>query len=352
MVQHTDVILRPRSVRGAVLRDLRHGRARHLLPDDLSLRRIVVHEHHAVRTDVEIARNRGKIDALRLPVCADVHEILRPQHALRMPESCERIRLLIFGIHSQQHADRFLFLQIRLKLPVCLPQRSLLAQLNAIHAVVPDDAAPERVVQVEYQRLLVFPIDRLDDIGDAERQKRNCLHGERVLVETPERVVKPCVQSVGRRQIIDVVEIEVFVRVRIRRKPFVEPVHEAHPPAVIRSIAVSLEPPRRIFKIILNDRAMEPFREFFPHPGKPVRRAVEQGLHILPGHGHLRQLLQVPVRGVNINHVRREAVQRLIAEHSVLIVLGILRLIKLRLNSLPQQKDLHHPDDVVGCRSA
>ena len=65
-----------------------------------------------------------------------------------------------------------------------------------------------------------------------------------------------------------------------------------------------------------------------------------------------RQLLQIPEGGVDIDHIRHKSIQLRISEDRVLIILSVFRLVKNRLNALVQQKQLHHPDDVMGCGAA
>ena len=132
-----------------------------------------------------------------------------------MLQSRHGILLLIFGVDVEHHADFFLRLEILLKLRIDLSHRSFLSDLQILHAVVPHDTAPERIVQIEHQRLFVFAENGLDDIGQIKSKLRNGLHTEGIFVHMPVKRVGPPVQPVGRRHIIDIMNVKTGVLSRI-----------------------------------------------------------------------------------------------------------------------------------------
>ena len=131
---------------------------------------------------------------------------------------------LIFGADIQHNADILLPLQIFLKLRIHLPHGGFLPNLQIFRAVIAHNATPERIIQVQNQRLFVFPVDRLYDIGNIEAQYRNRRQAERILVHMPVKRIRPSVQSIAGRKIRDIIDIKMIVFSCILIKSFIQPV--------------------------------------------------------------------------------------------------------------------------------
>ena len=176
---------------GRFRRHLRHRRARHLRPDDLPFRRVVIHKHHAIRHQIQFLRDLQQVPVLRLPVRLDLDKVIGTQHPRRMVQPRDRIFMIILGSDIQQNAEFFIGFQIFLKRTINLPGGSFMPQYQIFNAVIPHDAAPERIVQIQNKGLLVFPIDGFDDLSHAERKFRNRRHAERILVAVPVKRIRP-----------------------------------------------------------------------------------------------------------------------------------------------------------------
>ena len=141
-----------------------------------------------------------------------------------MLQAGHRILIFIFGIDIEHHADLFLCFEITLKLRIDLSHRSLLSDLQVLYAVIPHDTAPERIVQIQYQRFLILAKDRLDDIGQTVGKRRDGLHTHSILIHMPVKGIRPLVQSIRCRLIVDVVNIESCMFSRILIEFLIEPV--------------------------------------------------------------------------------------------------------------------------------
>ena len=76
-------------------------------------------------------------------------------------------------------------LQIGLEFAVCLRKRCFLSDLNIIRAVVSHDTAPERIVHIEIERLLILPVNRLNHVGQIEGKIGNRGNRHRILKHVP-----------------------------------------------------------------------------------------------------------------------------------------------------------------------
>ena len=133
----------------------------------------------------------------------------------------------------------------------------------------------------------------------------------------------------------------------------VETVDEIGLAVDVRRVAVPVKPGKRVFKVVLHNRTGECGAQPFPHLGKVALRVCQppfDGLRAVVGMREIRR--KVAEGRVHIDHVRRERLQRRIAEHSVLPILGVFGLIENRPDALGQQEQLEHVADVVGRRPA
>ena len=72
-------------------------------------------------------------------------------------------------------------------------------------------------------------------------------------------------------------------------------------------VAAAEQAVKRHFKVILNDGAVELFRNAFPHRRETVYFRVQLFVYLLRGVGHLGPVRHVAIRGVDEHNVRLEA---------------------------------------------
>ena len=214
---------------------------------------VVVGKDEAVHAQVQFRRQGAQILILGVPVGLDRHEIVRPQHAVGVVEPRQRVGLVIFGIDRQDHADAFQRLAVALELGVDLPFRHLGADGQAVHPVVPHDAAPERVVQVQHQRLFVAPVKGFDDVGHAARQRRDSVQAHGILVHVPVERVPPGRQAVVRREVVDVVDVEMLMGGGVGVELLVQAADEVGAPVYVPDIAVAHQPVVGAVEVVLDD---------------------------------------------------------------------------------------------------
>ena len=123
-----------------------------------------------VRRQLSAGRDGSVTRLARGDMAADLrramdYAIIGAQHAVRVVQARQRVGLVVFGVNGQDYADGFQRLAVTLELGKDLPLRHLGSDGKAVHTIVPHDAAPERIVQVEHKRLFVAAVQRLDDIG-------------------------------------------------------------------------------------------------------------------------------------------------------------------------------------------
>ena len=270
-----------------------------------------------------------------------------------MAEAGQRVLRVVFRADRQQHADVLLAFDVTLKFQKRLSVGRFFAQIQPLRAVVADDAAPERVVHIQRQHFFVASENGFDDRGDAVRQRGDGLQRHCVFVHIPHRLVGPAVQPVTGGGIAEVVNEQVRFLCRRKLEARVETVDEIGLAVDVRRVAVPVKPEKRVFKVVLHNRTGECGAQPFPHLGKVALRVYQppfDGLRAVVGMREIRR--KVAEGRVHIDHVRRERLQRRIAEHGVLPILCVFGLIENRPDALGQQEQLQHVADVVGRRPA
>ena len=85
---------------------------------------------------------------LGVPVRFERREIINSQYAVGVRKSLRRYRGIVFGAHREHDSPPLELGGVLLKGRIGLADWCLLADLDVVHAVIADDAAPQSVVQV------------------------------------------------------------------------------------------------------------------------------------------------------------------------------------------------------------
>lgn len=156
------------------LRKLGHGQLRDLAADSVALKRIVVDENDAVHADVQRLADMADVAGLVLPVRHEHDEIVLAEDHLRVfAEGLDGGRMFVFAAYRQQNAAIAEFLEVSLQIGIDLAVFQL-ADADPVHAVVADDAAPERVVKVKDDAFAEMPgkcLHRIENAADDLRQE-------------------------------------------------------------------------------------------------------------------------------------------------------------------------------------
>ena len=344
VIQRFDVVF------GAVQRG--HCYAGHLGGHDGALCRVVIGKNKAIRAEVQLGRDGLEVQVFWLPVGLDGDKIVGAQHAVRVVQARQRVGLVVFGVDSQDNADGFQRLAVALELGVDLAFGHFGADGKAVHAVVADDAAPEGIVQVEHKRFFVAAVQGLNDIGHTVGQRRDSVQAHGIFVHMPEEGVAPGGQAVVSGKIVDIVDIEMFMRCGVGVEFLVQTADEIGAAVGIPDIAVAHESIIRPIKVILDDRAGEFLFQRLPHCLKMGILRVQHGINVGFAVGGGGQGGQVAPVGVDVDDIRVEVVQLGRTEHGVLPVLGVLALVKLCLDAVLQQKQPQLVGHFVGGRTA
>ena len=158
---------------------------------DGALRRIVVNEHEAVKTETELISGFCDIPVLGLPVRLYGYKVGGGENTAGVLKTEESVFLLIFGADCKKYTVVLITLYEALEFLVCLSNGCLWTYLDALLTVIAYDAAPEGVIKVEFDDLVVLAVNGLDYAGKAVRKvgDNSCAHG--ILVEIPCLCVMP-----------------------------------------------------------------------------------------------------------------------------------------------------------------
>ena len=205
---------------------MRDGDFRQRFADQPALDRIVVEKDHGVRAEREGGGNRGDVGRLVVPICLENRDVIfLKQHLGMAAEGQARRCVVVFGRHRQhdaaiaQRQRRPLYLEIGLAGCVALPED------DALDAVVADDAAPHRIVEIEDQASPALAAERADEPRAVLGVERKILAVEREFSEIPLLGRMPIAQSHGFGQTGDVEE-DVLTAANALDQRGVECVHE------------------------------------------------------------------------------------------------------------------------------
>ena len=128
--------------------------------------------------------------------------------------------------------------QIILEFRIGLPQGSFLSDLDIFRAVISDHSTPQRVIQIKVQYLFISAEYRFDDPRQLECRIRNGRNAHSVFIHIPVKWIRPAFQTVIRRFITNIVNIEILMRIRIFIKHLIETLNIIPSSSVIRGISV------------------------------------------------------------------------------------------------------------------
>ena len=330
----------------------RHRNAGHIGLYDRALGGVIVHKHKAVGTKAQLGGSFNQIAVFIFPVGLDGHKILGLQRAVGVFQARHGVFHLIFAVHGQQHTDLLVGFQIVLEFLIHLPQAHLGANGNALYAVIAHNTAPKRVVQIQREGLFVAAVQRFDNIRQAFCQIRNGIQTQRIFVHMPVKTILPLGIAVVTGQIIQIVYIKILVVLRILIQLLVQAADKVGAAAIVADILVAQQAVVGALKVVLNNGAAELFAQLFPHHLKMLILGLQHFLHFLLCAGRGGKLGDIAKARVDIDHIGGKCVQLFAAEHGILPILVIFRLIKLGFDAVVQQKHFQLVHHFVGGRAA
>ena len=128
--------------------------------------------------------------------------------------------------------------QIILEFRISLPQGSFLSDLDIFRTVISDHSTPQRVIQIKVQYLFISAENGFDDPRQLECRIRNGWNTHGVFIHIPVKRIRPALQTVIRRFITNIVNIEILMHIRIFIKHLIEPLNIIPSSSVIRGISV------------------------------------------------------------------------------------------------------------------
>ena len=124
-------------------------------------------------------------------------------------------------------------LNVFLEFGICFARCILLADLDVFGPVIAYDTAPESVVEVEGECLLILAVNGLDDVRKVEGELGDRADAHGILVAVPVGGVCPALDAIAGRHIIYIVDVEGFMCFGIFGEPAVELCDEGEPAAVV-----------------------------------------------------------------------------------------------------------------------
>ena len=200
-----------------------------------------------------------------------------------MVETGKGVFLIVFGINCQNNANGFQRFAITLELGIYLTLGHFGADGNAIDAIVPHNAAPECIVKVKRQDLLIPAIDGFDNIGQAVRKRWDCIQTHCILVHMPIECVTPGCQAIIGRKIINVIDKEILMRRRVGIELLVKPRKKVGAAVRVPDIPVAKQPIIRAVKVVLDDRAVKLISQGLPHGGKTIVLCLQHLVNLSRG---------------------------------------------------------------------
>ena len=131
-------------------------------------------------------------------------------------------------------------------------------------------------------------------------------------------------------------------------KLLVQPGHEIAAAAEVGNIPISHQAVPGTFKVVLDHRTMISFCDLFPHHTE----IPENFFKLMPDRlfiiRDLRESVYIAGRGMDINDVRLKCRQFRFSEHHVLPVIVVFGFVKLRFDSLIQEKKIQYRVNLSG----
>ena len=151
----------------------------------LALERAVVQEHDRVEADVQRLADAADVVGLGPPVGDEDRDVLLAQHHVGMAlEGLERGRVVVLAAHGEHDAAPLELAQILLQAVVRLAVAERV-HLERRDAVVADDAAPQRVVEVDDHTLDDRAVRRGDQVDHVLGHQRQVLERAEGLGQRP-----------------------------------------------------------------------------------------------------------------------------------------------------------------------
>jgi hypothetical protein len=139
-------------VKAGIGRQFRHRHHRQFAPHDIAFKRIVIGEHERIHADVEPFRDLADVARLVRPIGDETCDVAGLEHHVRMlVERRQRVGLVILRAHCQNDAASGKIAGVTLEGDKGLTLGAALTEPDAFQPVITDDAAPQRVVEVEHQ---------------------------------------------------------------------------------------------------------------------------------------------------------------------------------------------------------
>ena len=150
----------------------------------LDLEGVVVEEDEAVEAEVQGRGEVADVLALLRPVAAVGHEIVQAERHRALGEDRAEILLVVLRHRAEQDPEALQAQELALELGVDDP-RIVAVDLQVLHAVLADDAAPERIVGVNHHHLAPRLQPRRNGVGVALVKRVHGGRGVGHLVHVP-----------------------------------------------------------------------------------------------------------------------------------------------------------------------
>ena len=197
-------------------------------------------------------------------------------------ERLDGVGLVVLGAYGEDDAAAGLFAGIVLQGEEGLAERAALAEHDAVHAVIADDAAPERVVEIEHQAFERTALAGGGDAGDELAVHGRGGEGDFLFGAVPEAGIVPGAQPIAGGAVVEREKVDSG-GIGERTQRSVQAADEGGA-GTRQAVLVGAEE-RRVNGQggLLDHRTFEGFTGHFPAMGEVFGGLLEGGIGILGG---------------------------------------------------------------------
>ena len=264
-----------------------------MFADEVALERVVVEENQGIQADIKLFGDGAEVGGLIVPIGAEGGDIGSAQHHFGVFfERFERVGFVVLGADGEDDAAAGEILGVFLDGGEAFAEGAALADGDAVHAVIADDAAPERVVEIEHQAFIGAALVGGDQARDEFAVAGREGGGDFLLGAMPEGGIVPGVQPVAGRGGVEGDEIDA-VGIGQRSQRLVEAGDEAAAGAGEAVLVAAEQSWKDIQRSLLKDGAGERIARQGPAFLDQIEHILQGGVGVLLGEGGVEALGQV-----------------------------------------------------------
>ena len=253
-------------------------------------------KHQAIDADVEPRRDRLEVLRLVVPIGLEGGDIGAAKDHFGMIAKGRLGDLgVVLGADGQNDAALLELLGVTLQGEMGFAGRASLAEHDAVEPIVPDHAAPQRVVEIEHQTLLRQAALSGEDAGGEVAVERRRLRRDFQLALKPAPDVEPGVDSVPLAGARDIEKEHAVLR-RGLAQPIVEPGDDRRRRPRNHPIIAAEQGLAHVDEGLLNDRSAANLARLAPERAQFGDESPDRAVDFGRGRGERERRRSLPAR--------------------------------------------------------